>query len=402
MPVISVIVPTYNRAMYLPDCLGAILAQTVPPGEIIVVNDGSTDGTREVLETYRERVKVIHKVNGGKPSALNVGLAQATGEYIWIFDDDDIALPHSLKTHMEAFTREPEAGFTYSGYHNGVDSGTGNGLRITETFEAFRGPAKNLFLAFAIGVSGPGVGFMCQNGMLVRRTAYDAVGPFDETLTSSEDLDMDLRLCRELRGVRVNRPTFIRRLHSGLRGPNDSRYSFSERELRLRGTGQQVIRKLYDTTPLIRFCEDTVSITGWQGEALVTRARIMANWRLYDHVSQDLDVLKRMVAQGECELNEAVVYRLLLLEALCGELSKWTEARKVRRILKDLLLFDDGNGIWRRFVVRHHYWRGWERYREEGWIALARGIVKAGTILGPAGWWSLLRQRGTVRQGMAR
>lgn len=88
---ISVVVPIYNQGEYVTDCLDSILSQTVRPKEIIVVNDGSTDNSGEIVDSYIPLgVKVIHQVNKGLPSARNTGIMNATGEYVFFIDSDDM------------------------------------------------------------------------------------------------------------------------------------------------------------------------------------------------------------------------------------------------------------------------------------------------------------------------
>ena len=82
---VSIIVPTFNRAHYLAECLDSLLAQSIPAHEIIVIDDGSEDGTAALLVGYGERIRYVRKENGGKPSAVNLGLAIASGDLIWIF-----------------------------------------------------------------------------------------------------------------------------------------------------------------------------------------------------------------------------------------------------------------------------------------------------------------------------
>ncbi len=91
-PLISVIIPVYNAEAYLKDCCGSILCQTYTNLEVILVNDGSTDGSRELCDRYREldhRVKVIHKENGGPMAAVLEGAGRATGDYFMFMDSDD-------------------------------------------------------------------------------------------------------------------------------------------------------------------------------------------------------------------------------------------------------------------------------------------------------------------------
>lgn len=90
MKKISVIIPTFNQQEFLAETLDSVLNQTVKPHEVIVVNDGSTDNTRGILESYADKVKVIHQVNKGLASARNTGIMNATGDYILPLDSDDL------------------------------------------------------------------------------------------------------------------------------------------------------------------------------------------------------------------------------------------------------------------------------------------------------------------------
>ena len=89
MPAISVIVPTYNQAAYLPETLESLLAQTGVELEIIVVNDGSTDGTKKVIQNYSSKVTVIEQTNSGVPASLNRAIKKARHDWIsWIASDN--------------------------------------------------------------------------------------------------------------------------------------------------------------------------------------------------------------------------------------------------------------------------------------------------------------------------
>lgn len=107
---ISIVIPSYNQAEYLPDAIESAYGQTNPPHEIIVVDDGSTDGSIEIAERYKyskyplieSPVKVIKQVNKGLPSARNTGIMNATGDYIMFLDADDILMEHALeRIHTE-------------------------------------------------------------------------------------------------------------------------------------------------------------------------------------------------------------------------------------------------------------------------------------------------------------
>ena len=100
MPLISVIIPVYNSAKCLPDCLNSVLGQTLKDLEIICINDGSTDNSLEILRKYARRdrrIKIINQKNMGVVSARNNGVAAAHGEYIYPLDSDDIIVPTALE-----------------------------------------------------------------------------------------------------------------------------------------------------------------------------------------------------------------------------------------------------------------------------------------------------------------
>ena len=107
---VTIIIPTCNRAHYLGETLDSVLGQTVPPTQVIVVNDGSTNSTLEVLGRYSERIEVIDQENGGRARAVNRAMARVRGEYLWIFDDDDIAVPQNLERHLAVLEAHPEVG----------------------------------------------------------------------------------------------------------------------------------------------------------------------------------------------------------------------------------------------------------------------------------------------------
>lgn len=114
-PRISVIIPSYNHARSLPGCLASLAAQTLPPHEIIVVDDGSTDNTQEVLSGYPQ-ITVLTQSNSGAPTARNNGFAQSTGEYVIFADADLLFAPHALATLAQALATHPHASYAYGGF----------------------------------------------------------------------------------------------------------------------------------------------------------------------------------------------------------------------------------------------------------------------------------------------
>src|SRR3989338_7767232 len=116
---ISVIIPTYQHASTISACLESVLAQSVKPFEIIVVNDGSTDGTEKVLEPYRDRIHLIIQTNQGGNAARNAGLAASRCERVIFCDADVVMQPHMLEGLSRALDEHADAAYAYSGFRYG-------------------------------------------------------------------------------------------------------------------------------------------------------------------------------------------------------------------------------------------------------------------------------------------
>jgi glycosyltransferase involved in cell wall biosynthesis len=107
-PLVSIIINNYNYERYLSEAIDSAIAQTYPHTEVIVVDDGSTDKSREIIANYGDRVIPVLKQNGGQASAFNTGLATSKGEIIIYLDSDDVLLPNIVKRVVEAFQTHPE------------------------------------------------------------------------------------------------------------------------------------------------------------------------------------------------------------------------------------------------------------------------------------------------------
>jgi glycosyltransferase involved in cell wall biosynthesis len=117
-PVVTALISAYNYARYLPFAINSVLNQTYSPIEIIVVDDGSTDHTREVLAQYQGRVLAISTENGGQGHAFNVGISKASGELIMLLDADDIWQPDKVQLMVEFAAKHPNAAMLYHRYQN--------------------------------------------------------------------------------------------------------------------------------------------------------------------------------------------------------------------------------------------------------------------------------------------
>ncbi len=116
MAKISVIIPSYQHGDTIETCLLSLFSQTFKDFEIIVVNDGSTDNTAEVLEKYKDRIKIINQENLGAPAARNRGFGESTGEFVIFCDADVDAKPEMLAKMFEALKKNPEVSYAYSSF----------------------------------------------------------------------------------------------------------------------------------------------------------------------------------------------------------------------------------------------------------------------------------------------
>lgn len=305
---VTVIVPTFNRANYINECIDSLLAQTAPALEVIVVDDGSDDDTAARLKVYGDRVRYVSKSNGGKPSAVNTGLALARGEWIWIFDDDDVALPDAIEQRLATLAEHPDAGFVFSSHHFGRD-GADQRIERGPLYTPPNYPDSEFFLEVMRGC------FFHLNSALVRRDFYELLGGLDVMLLSSEDYDFQIRLARVAQPAICAAPSFVFRQHDGVRGARQIRYAGAQRSQVFRRYSEAVGRKIRADVGLGEFLCPPVQRPLTAAEhraALLNRLHVMANHGCVDEFVADLAAwLQSMAATGgwshkdRCELARA-------------------------------------------------------------------------------------------------
>ena len=220
VPRVSVVVPAYNAEQYLTECLDSILAQEVPALEVIVVDDGSTDGTKRLVAAFGARVRYVWQPNSGACSApRNHGARIATGEYLSFFDADDVMCPGKLSAQLAILQRQPASQLVVSDYVNFDGSGD-FAARHFSTCPAllaaaqFSGEGDDVVLepmeASRVLIRD---NFCIASSPLFRRAAFLAAAGFDESLRASEDFDLVYRIARRAPIAVLNKVGFRRRLH---------------------------------------------------------------------------------------------------------------------------------------------------------------------------------------------
>lgn len=186
-PLVSVIIPVYNRLTHLHAAIESVLAQTHRPIEIIVVDDGSTEDVRKHLEPYADRIIYLEKEHGGVASTRNAGVGRATGEFIAFLDDDDVFLPEKLEKQVAVLRDHPEIALVYSDEYLLDEAG-----RMTETSQQKDRipPLPSGFIARDFFMDS----FIALMTVTVRRSVFDEVGGFDESMLYNEDDDLWFRI----------------------------------------------------------------------------------------------------------------------------------------------------------------------------------------------------------------
>jgi glycosyltransferase involved in cell wall biosynthesis len=270
----------------LAESIESVLDQTLTPSQVIVINDGSTDNTRSVVEKYRGRLEYLEIENRGKANALNTVMPSVTGDYLWIMDDDDVALPDALVRHVALLENDPNLGWSYSSYIKSTsrpDDGriNPNGEMPLPDF------AAEEFLIRLMEEC-----FLVHPTILVRTACYKALGAFRADLVRSQDYEMALRLARNFRCARVSGPTIYRRYHPGPRGTAAASIDARQVETKWLEYMKPTFKKLREELPLSDYLPKSpaskVGQTLDTRRAYLERMVIMAKKMLYDEMLDDL------------------------------------------------------------------------------------------------------------------
>lgn len=200
MPVISIVMPTFNRSGLIKEAVESVFNQDYSDYEVIIVDDGSTDNTYNSIERYNANIRYIFQNNSGVSKARNTGIRAAKGNYIAFLDSDDLWDPRKLSTQLQFFENNPDSYIYYT-----REIWMRNNSRVNPPqvyFPGDRNILPKLLKRCFIGAS----------SVMVRKDLFDHIGYFDESLPVCEDLDLWLRIILKFPIFFINKQLTIKRM----------------------------------------------------------------------------------------------------------------------------------------------------------------------------------------------
>lgn len=233
-PKISVVIATYNRAGFLPETINSVIEQKFKDFELIIVDDGSTDNTREVLRAFGGRLKYLYQQNRGPSAARNLGVMHSQSPWIAIQDSDDICAPGYLDVLYHYVASHPDCGMVFANgsYLSGPEHSRDT---IVPVAKSRRLAESGIHLEDLFDKS-----IVRLQAALISKACYDGIGGHDESLRISMDLDLAFRLYAKFPIAYLDEVVFFYRKHDGNIGRNQ--------ELRLL-ENIRVIEKLISENP---------------------------------------------------------------------------------------------------------------------------------------------------------
>jgi glycosyltransferase involved in cell wall biosynthesis len=214
-PLVSAIIIAHNNQATIAEAIDSMLAQDFADREVVVVDDGSTDRTRDRIESYGNAVHRIFQENRGSAGARNTGIRNARGKYAAFLDGDDVVAPGRLRLQAAALEAHPEVGLVYGNIF--LMDAAGRNVRLRRGIRRYKSGKITSELAVK--------NFVPFSTIMVRRELLDEIGGFDESIRSSEDWDMLVRLSRRCECLCLERPLVYYRVM-----PNSKTANLEEKE----------------------------------------------------------------------------------------------------------------------------------------------------------------------------
>lgn len=195
---VSIIIPAYNASKYIAETMDSVLQQTYKDWELIIIDDGSKDNTKEIVLKYKEQhpqIYYYYQENGGVSVARNHGLEKAKGQYIALLDADDVWLAHNLEIKIKSLERNEHIKWVYSNMFNADE-------QMNITGEATKGKDDNI-LDSILAWKGEVVPGPCSN-VVFDKLCYDEGVKFDPTLSTAADQDFTIQLAAKYLGKHIN------------------------------------------------------------------------------------------------------------------------------------------------------------------------------------------------------
>jgi len=199
VPTVSVIIPTYNRGWILREAIDSVLLQGFSDYELIVVDDGSTDDTPAILDSYGQDIIVLRQPNQGVSAARNRGIAESRAQLISFLDSDDLWLPQKLTHQVAFFQSNPDALICQT-----EETWVRNGVRVNPK-------KRHQKLSGMIFEPSLDLCLVSPSAVMIRKTLFDTVGLFDESLPACEDYDLWLRVSCRYPVLLLDEPLIIKR-----------------------------------------------------------------------------------------------------------------------------------------------------------------------------------------------
>jgi glycosyltransferase involved in cell wall biosynthesis len=198
-PEVSIIIPTYNRGWILKEAIESVLSQEFSDYELIVVDDGSTDDTREILDSYDRDIIVLRQPNQGVSAARNRGIAESHAQLVAFLDSDDLWLSQKLTRQVAFFQSNPDAMICQT-----EETWVRNGVRVNPKKRHHKLSGLIFEPSLALCLVSP-------SAVMIRKTLFDTVGLFDERLPACEDYDLWLRISCQYPVFLIDEPLIIKR-----------------------------------------------------------------------------------------------------------------------------------------------------------------------------------------------